>query len=411
MLKFVFTSLAASLVLLASAVSAAEPAPIKIAFIDPLSGPMAAVGQPALAQMQFVAKRLNKEGGINGHKIEIVGLDNKINPRESLVQLQKAIDDGVRYITQGDGSSVASALLNAVNKHNERSPNDRVLYLNYAAVDPVFTNERCSFWHFRFDANANMKMNALTNYIAKQKNIHKIFLIDQDYSFGHAVSKAAMKMLKQKRPDIKIVGNVFHPLAKVKDFTPYVSKIKASGADAVITGNWGQDITLLVKAAADYGLKIPFYTYYGASPGVITQVGKKGVGRIYQIAEFYGDFDDPKLAKKEVAMYKETGWDYIFLRLTNELEMLKKAAHKANSIDPEKVAFAMEGMTMSTPTGDIVMRASDHQIQMPMFVSVMKDHMKYGAEGTDYNFHKIARIDRKKVELPTTCDMKRPKKP
>lgn len=410
MLKTFFISLAASLLMLAGAASAADKAPVKMAIIDPLSGPMASVGQPALAQLQFDAARVNKEGGINGHKIEVIGLDNKINPQESLVQLQKAIDDGVRYIVQGNGSSVASALLNAINKHNERNPNDRVLFFNYAAVDPVFTNARCSFWHFRFDLNADMKMNLLTNWIAKQKNIHKIFLIDQDYSFGHAVSKSAIKMLKQKRPDIKIVGNVFHPLAKVKDFTPYVSKIKASGADAVITGNWGQDITLLVKAAADYGLNIPFLTYYGNSPGTVTQVGKKGVDRIYLIYMANGDFKNPVLAKREVAMYKEKHWDYGYWQIAYMLDLFKKAAKKADSIAPTKVAFALEGMSLDGPVGKLTMRAKDHQILMPMFLSVLKGNMKYGAEGTNYNFHAIDDFNEDQTVMPTTCHMRRPKR-
>ncbi|UWN51680.1 Leucine-, isoleucine-, valine-, threonine-, and alanine-binding protein [Alcanivorax sp. ALC70] len=370
---------------------------------------MAGAGQPAFEHLKFEAKRINANGGINGKDLEIVGLDNKVNPQESLVQLQKAIDDGVQFVTQGNGSSVASALIGAVEKHNQRNPGKEVLYLNYAAVDPSFTNERCSFWHFRFDANADMKMNALTTYIANNKDIKKVYLINQDYSFGHAVSKAAREMLKEKRPDIEIVGNDFHPLAKVKDFTPYVSKIQSSGADAVISGNWGQDITLLVKAAAEFGLDAPFYTYYGASSGVVTQLGDKGVDRIYQINEYYGDFEDPEMAKRQVEMYKETGWDFYYLRLSTMLDMFKKAADKAGSTDPVEIAKAMEGMTLETTNGEVLMRAEDHQIQLPMFMSVMKDDMEYGAEGTDYNFHKVARIERDDVTLPTTCRMRRPK--
>jgi branched-chain amino acid transport system substrate-binding protein len=332
-----------------------------------------------------------------------------VNPQESLVQLQKAIDDGIRYVTQGMGSSVGSAILAAVNKHNARNPGDEVLYLNMAAVDPAFTNERCSFWHFRFDAHVDMKMNAMTSWIEGRDDIKKVYLINQDYSFGRAVAEAATKMLKEKRPDIEIVGQDFHPLAKVKDFTPYVSKIQSSGADAVITGNWGQDITLLVKAAADYGLDMPFLTYYGAMAGVVTQVGEAGVDRIYQVNEYYGDFDKPEMAEQQVAMYEETGWDYYWLRLTTMLDMIDKAAEKAGSTDPVKVAFAMEDMTLETTTGEVLMRKSDHQMQLPLFISVLKDDMEYGAEGTDFNFHKIAEISREDVSLPTTCKMRRPK--
>lgn len=216
-------------------------------------------------------------------------------------------------------------------------------------------------------------------------------------------------MLKEKRPDIEIVGQDFHPLAKVKDFTPYISKIQSSGADAVITGNWGQDITLLVKAAADSGLELPFLTYYGAMAGVVTQVGEAGVNRIYQVNEYYGDFDKPEMAKLQVAMNEQTGWDYYWLRLTTMLDMLDKAAEKAGSTDPVKVAFAMENMSLDTTTGKVVMRKKDHQMQMPLFISVLKDDMEYGAEGTDLNFHKIAKISRQEVSMPTTCKMRRPK--
>ncbi len=405
MLKPLLSMVAAAALL----VGTASADTVRIALIDPLTGPMAAAGQSALDHLNFHAEKINANGGINGDKLEIVGLDNKVNPQESLVQLQKAIDDGIRYVTQGMGSSVGSAILAAVNKHNARNPGDEVLYLNMAAVDPAFTNERCSFWHFRFDAHVDMKMNAMTSWIEGRDDIKKVYLINQDYSFGRAVAEAATKMLKEKRPDIEIVGQDFHPLAKVKDFTPYVSKIQSSGADAVITGNWGQDITLLVKAAADYGLDMPFLTYYGAMAGVVTQVGEAGVDRIYQVNEYYGDFDKPEMAEQQVAMYEETGWDYYWLRLTTMLDMIDKAAEKAGSTDPVKVAFAMEDMTLETTTGEVVMRKSDHQMQLPLFISVLKDDMEYGAEGTDFNFHKIAEISREDVSLPTTCKMRRPK--
>ena len=405
MLKPLLSMVAAAALL----VGTASADTVRIALIDPLTGPMAAAGQSALDHLNFHAEKINANGGINGDKLEIVGLDNKVNPQESLVQLQKAIDDGIRYVTQGMGSSVGSAILAAVNKHNARNPGDEVLYLNMAAVDPAFTNERCSFWHFRFDAHVDMKMNAMTSWIEGRDDIKKVYLINQDYSFGRAVAEAATKMLKEKRPDIEIVGQDFHPLAKVKDFTPYVSKIQSSEADAVITGNWGQDITLLVKAAADYGLDMPFLTYYGAMAGVVTQVGEAGVDRIYQVNEYYGDFDKPEMAEQQVAMYEETGWDYYWLRLTTMLDMIDKAAEKAGSTDPVKVAFAMEDMTLETTTGEVLMRKSDHQMQLPLFISVLKDDMEYGAEGTDFNFHKIAEISREDVSLPTTCKMRRPK--
>lgn len=408
MFKSIRVAIATAVFVACGAAGAADKPPIRIAVIDPLSGPMANTGLPAVSLAQFEAARLNKEGGINGHPIEVVGFDNKINPQESLVQLQKAIDDGFRYIAQANSSAVGSALLNAINKHNQRNPDNRVLFLNYGAVDPVFTNDRCSFWHFRFDANADMKMNTLTDWITSHSEFKKIFLINQDYSFGHAVSEQAREMLKEKRPDIEIVGDVFHPLAKVKDFTPYVSQIKASGADAVITGNWGADITLLIKAAADYGLSTPFLTYYANSVGTVTQLGEKGVDRTYLIWLYDGDYTDPEIAARQVAMYKENNWDYQDLRVIYYMNMLKMAAEKADSIDPTKVAFALEGLQYTSPAGDAVMRADDHQILVPLFISVLKSGMKYGAEGTEFNFHQIHKFEAEETAMATSCKMQRP---
>src|SRR5712675_557967 len=257
---------------------------IKIAFIDPLSGGGASTGEAGLKTFQFIAEQLNAKGGALGKRIEIVGYDNKLNPQESLVQVQKAIDAGIRIVTQGNGSAVAAAISDFAAKFNERNPGKEFLFLNYAAVDPVLTNEKCNFWHFRWDANSDIKMEALTNFMKGQPSIKKVYLINQEYSFGQAVRAAAKKMLAAKRPDIQIVGDELHPLLKITDFAPYIAKIKASGADSVITGNWGQDMALLLKAAADAGLQVDWYTYYTEGIGSPTAIKQTGLNhRVFQV--------------------------------------------------------------------------------------------------------------------------------
>ncbi|MGI9024407.1 MAG: branched-chain amino acid ABC transporter substrate-binding protein, partial [Burkholderiaceae bacterium] len=254
---------------------------VKIAFIDPLSGILANVGQNQLKSFQYLAEKLNqKKVAGDGVTFEIVAFDNKASPQESLTQLKAAQDQGIRYVTQGNGSGAAGAILDAINKYNERNPDKPMLFMNYAAVDPDLTNSKCSFWHFRFDANSDMKMEALTNEIAKDKNIKKVYLINQNYSHGQAVARAAKEMLARKRPDIQVVGDDLHPLGQVKDFAPYIAKIKQSGADTVITGNWGNDMALLVKAGKDAGLDINYYTYYAGGLGGASAMGEAAVDHV-----------------------------------------------------------------------------------------------------------------------------------
>ena len=386
---------------------------VKIGYIDPLSGGGASIGEVGLKTFQYLADELNAAGGLNGKKVEIVPLDNKTNPQESLIQAQKAADEGVRFITQGNGSSVAAALTDWVSKYNDRNPGKEILYLNYAAVDPVLTNDKCSFWHFRWDANSDIKMAALTTFMKSQPNIKKVYLINQDYSFGHAVEQAARAMLKEKRPDIEIVGDEFHPLLKVTDFSPYIAKIKASGADSVITGNWGQDIALLLKAAADAGLQANWYTYYAGGAGGPTAIKQTGLShRVFAITEGVPNAATPEAQKWEAAFRAKEGVSLFYPRAVNEMRMLAKAADEAKSTDAKAVAEKLEGMKIEVfDGGDGFMRKDDHQFFQPMYISsfgVLDPGAKFDEEGTGWGWKLVGAVKAEDTVLPTTCKMERP---
>ncbi|MEW6768682.1 MAG: branched-chain amino acid ABC transporter substrate-binding protein [Pseudomonadota bacterium] len=386
---------------------------LKIGYIDPLSGGGASVGEIGLKTYQFLADEVNAKGGILGQKVEIVPLDNKVNPQESLIQAQKAIDAGIRYVTQGNGSAVAIALSDFITKYNERNPGKEVLYFNYAAVDPVLTNDKCSFWHFRWDANSDIKMAALTNYMKTQPAVKKVYLINQDYSFGESVRTAAIAMLKEKRPDIQIVGDEKHPLLKVQDFAPYIAKIKASGADSVITGNWGQDFALLLKAAADSGLKVNWFTYYAGGTGGPTAIKQGNLNdQVYQIAEGYANIDHKESRDFETALRAKYGFSLFYPRAVNEMRMFKLAAEKAKSLEPAKVAAALEGMDFEVFNGGKgTMRKDDHQFFQPMYIAQfgeLKNKEPFDEEKTGWGWKGAAKIDTDATVLPTTCKMTRP---
>ena len=403
----------AVLAFLVATIAVPAAAQVRIAYIDPLSGAMGATGEHGLHEIQFAAEQVNARGGALGQKIEIVPMDNKLSAQESLILLKSAIDQGIRYVSQGNGSSVAGALIDAINKHNERNPDKTVLFLNYAAVDPDFTNDKCSFWHFRFDANSDMKMEALTSHMKGEKRIRKVYLLNQDYSFGHQVAKAARAMLEAKRPDVQIVGEELHPLARVKDFAPYVAKIQASGADSVITGNWGNDLALLVKAAKDASLRTDFYTFYAGVVGAPPAMGDAGVERVKVVSVWNANGGGPGHQALFEAFKKKYGatTDPYSQGIRMSVEFLARAIDKAKSADPAKVAAAMEGMKIDGPFGAMEMRASDHQMIQPLFVATfVKADGKYRntADGTtDYAFRVDAKFDGPATARPTTCKMKR----
>jgi len=400
---------------LGAARSQTQSGTIKIAYIDPLSGMMAATGDHGLRELQFQVELLNAKGGGNGQKFEVVPMDNKLSPQESLALLNRAVDEGIHYVFQGNGSSVAAALIDGINKNNERNPDKRVVFLNYAAVDPDFTNSKCSFWHFRFDANSDMKLQAITDTMVGKKDIKKVYIIGQDYSFGHQVSKTAKELLKQKRPDVEIVGDELHPLAKVKDFAPYVAKIQAAGADTVITGNWGSDLALLIRAARDAGLKAGFYTFYAGVVGAPTAIGEAGIDRV-KVVSYYAPNDAPEKTIKGIEEFKKKYGpteDPYTTSMAHAMEMLAAAMNETKSTDPAKVAKAMEGKKTQGHFGEIEMRKDDHQLIQPLYVATFAKvdgkKVKFPADGTkDYGFRTEVKIDAAKTALPTTCQMQRP---
>ncbi len=397
------------------ATPAAADDTLKIAYVDPLSGGAASIGQIGLNQLKFIADDVNGKGGVIGKKVEIVAYDNKINPQESLVQIQKAIDAGIRIVVQGNGSSVAAAVEDFVAKYNERNPGKEIIYLNYAAIDPILTNAKCSYWHFAFDASSDEKMEALTNFMKPRKDIKKVYLIDQDYSFGHAVADAAVRMLKAKRPDIEIVGNEFHPLVKVTDFSPYVAKIKASGADTVITGNWGQDFALLIKAAADAGLKVDWYTFYAGGTGGPTAIKQANDGdHVFQITEGFSNLGykpAQDIARAFVARYSTA--PVYDPRLFTAAGMLFKAITDTKSDDPVKIAHDLEGMKYPnfSANEEGFMRKDDHQFFEPLYISTfgpLTSTEPFDEEHTGWGWKLVAQIPANETILPTTCKMKRP---
>jgi branched-chain amino acid transport system substrate-binding protein len=412
----------AGVLVFAPAPSVAAPGTVRIAFIDPLSGPFANTGESALRHFRAAVERDAVTRQLKGGRIEIVPFDNKASAQEALVQLRSVIDQGIRFVLQGQSSAAALALIDAIDKHNARNPGQEVLFLNYAALDPELTNAKCSFWHFRFDAPVDMRMEALVEAIVRDGAAKNLYLIGQDYSFGRSVAQAARAMLARKAPQARIVGDDLHPIGVVKDFSPYIAKVKAAGADAVVTGNWGNDLALLVKAAREQGFNGDFYTFYAGSPGAVTAIGKAGVGKLKQVNEWHANVqvNGKRLLEPFVSDFKRRyGEDFRYLRFLTLAEMFASALARAGDASPQRVAFALEGMRQLTPAGEVEMRTLDHQLIQPLYVSTLAVSSRLGGpvevaadvENTGFGFRTDSRIEGYATAQPTSCSMVRPPKP
>ena len=400
---------------------AAAAAPVKIALIESLSGAFANTGEAVFRNIVWAVDRVNARGGVllpaaagGARTLALSRYDSKGQNEEALSALRAAIDDGARVVMQGNSSATAAVLIDAINKHNERDPSKRVLFLNYSAVDPILTNEKCSFWHFRFDAHADMRMAALMDVLRADPALKSVYLIGQDYSFGQAVLRDAKKQLGAQRPDVAIVGDELHPVGRVKDFAPYAVKIKTSGAQAVITGNWGNDLTLLVKAAREVGFNGSFYTFYGNALGAPAAIGDAGVGKVVAVADwlpnvpgaqseaFYQSFRE---------RFPKPQDDYVHMRMQLMVEALAQSIEAAGSVDATAIARQMEKASVRLAGRSGRMRAADHQFQQSLVVGVMDKQgapgVRFDVEGSGYGFRVVRDIPADKAQQPHSCTMQR----
>ncbi|MDR3018446.1 MAG: branched-chain amino acid ABC transporter substrate-binding protein [Delftia acidovorans] len=396
--------------------------PIRLALIESLSGPFANTGEAVFRNLLWATERVNARGGVPlppaqgaARPLAIERHDSKGQNEEALSALRAAIDGGARVVMQGNSSAVAAVLVDAIARHNERDPARRVLYLNYSAVDPALTNERCSFWHFRFDAHADMRMAALMQVLREDAAVRSAYLIGQDYSFGQAVLREARRQLAAQRPDVAIVGDELHPVGRVKDFAPYAAKIKASGAQAVITGNWGNDLMLLVKAAREAGFDGRFYTFYGNALGAPAALGEAGVGKVLAVADWLPNVPGPDsqaFYKAFRERFPRPADDYVHMRMQLMIEALAQSMARAGSTDTVAVAQALEGAEVALAGRKGRMRAADHQFQQALVVGVMDRQgapgVPFDVEGSGYGFRVVREIEAARAEQPAMCRMRRP---
>ena len=422
-LKTAVLALCAATLCLPFAGAQAQVVPVKLAMIEGLSGANGNGGEAVFRNLVWAVERVNARGGVKLAGIStpllLTRYDSKGQTEDALSALRAAIDDGARFVLQGNSSAVAAALIDAVNKHNEREPAKRVIFLNYAAVDPALTNEKCSFWHFRFDAHADMRMAALMEVMREDKSLKSVYLIGQDYSFGHAVLREAKRQLSVQRPDVQIAGEELHPLGRVKDFLPYANKIKASGAQAVITGNFSSDLTLLIKAGKDVGFDGKFYTFYGNALGAPAAIGDAGIGKVVAVADW---LPNVPTAGSELfyqsfrARYPLPADDYVHMRMQLMIEALAQALSNtdkpASAIDMVATVSQLERASVSLNGQSGTMRAADHQFQQALVVGLMDrvgtSGVKFDVEGSGYGFRVVKTLSPAAAEQPTSCKMVRP---
>ena len=393
---------------------AASAAPVKIGVLETLSGPQASSGQAYRAAVRYAIDQINAAGGWNGEPVQLLEYDNQGGPTGAADKLKAAAADGVHLIVQGASSAIGGQITEDVRKHNLRNPGKEMVYINVGAEALELTGEKCNFYHFRFAGDAQVRTKALVSAM-KQANAlgTRVYSINQNYSWGQDMERAIVD--NASAGGYQVVEKTLHDVNKVQDFAPYVAKIAAAKADSVLTGNWSNDLLLLMKASKSAGLKVRFGTVYLDQPGNLANAGDLAVGH-FVVHTFNAESGGAE-GEKFVNDYKaKTGHDPVFIEpqtvfgMAMVADALKRTPAEGGKLNVNAFAKALESATYKSPMGEMRMRAADHQVQMPMVVSTVSKDARYKADDTDMGFKPVKRFSAAEASTPAqaSCAMKRP---
>lgn len=396
------------------ATTAAMAAPVKIGLVETLSGPQASSGLAFRAAVRYSIDKLNAAGGWNGEPVQLVEYDNQGGPAGASDKLKAAISDGVQIVVQGASSAIGGQITEDVRKHNLRNPGKEIVYVNVGAEALELTGEKCNFHHFRFAGNAQVRTKAL---VQAMKQAHalgtKVYSINQNYSWGQDMERAIVD--NAAAGGYQVVEKTLHDVNKIQDFAPYVSKISAAGAETVITGNWSNDLLLMMKASKAAGLKARFGTVFLDQPGNITNAGETAVGH-FVVHAFNAEAAGAE-GERFVADYTaKAGHAPVFIEpqtvfgLDMVADALKRTKPEGGALNVNSFAKTLETTTLKTPMGEARMRAADHQVLLPLVVSMVTKDARYKVDGTDMGFKpvKVFSADEAATPAQASCKMQRP---
>ena len=406
-------------ILVMSAVSAAaalsatalHAEPLKIGIIESLSGAQTSTGRLYANAVKYGVDRINEAGGFNGEPVTVTEYDNAGGSPEAADKFRQAVADGVDIIFQGASSAIAGQLTEDVRKHNIRNPGKEVIFINLGGEAMELTGDKCQFYHFRYTTTAPMRVNALVSAMKESGDLgDKVYSINQNYSWGQDMQAAVEAAAAEA--GYTVVDEVLHDVNKIQDFAPFVARIRSAGPDTVFTGNWSNDLLLLMKAAGDAGLDVTFATAFLDQPGNIANAGKTALGHYiannYDNAATDGEFAESyKAATGHYPIFVEGHTAFAVGALQQALGAVDFGG---GDIDTTKIALALEDTTYESPIGPISVRKEDHQTIRPVVVSKVVEDPKYPADGTNMGFETVKVIagDQAISPVQDSCKMERP---
>ena len=350
---------------------------IKIAIVASHSGPAAVVGQIYWISALWAAHDINKRGGIlvDGKRkmVEMIKANTESKPAIAKKVCERMVLQEKVHVLWGTNGSHIMKVINQV------AAKYKVIAQCAASLsDELYDAKNFTRYSFMTSFQTSQIGRAAAYYYSQRKKEKKFYILCQDYLFGHSMAEGFKEGLKQYYPEAEIVGEDYHKLF-LTDFAPYLTKIKASGAEAIFTGDWIPDAANLLKQARQMGITLPIANTFLDEPNMLHDVGVEGTKGLLNISQ-YGTENPSFKTPGQIKAYKQwndlwkTKWTAPYNTMlykhgtgnigsyTQQTYWLLSVIERAGSTDPEKIIKTWEGDTFKMTNGKVLtMRATDHK--------------------------------------------------
>ncbi len=382
---------------------------IKIGVLEPRSGPVKYVGDKHIAALGYAVEQVNATGGLLGRKLEIVVADSEMKGDVATRRANDLIfSEKVDFLT-GLGSTVGKAA-------SQIASQNRKIFFTPTSEAVELTGEEFLDTTFRCTVNTEMHSALLAVYFTKlaSRTYEKFYLLSEDDNFGRSATAGfKRKFAALKRPSQSIVGEEYHPFQRLQDFGPYITKVRASGAEVVITSDWGQDLRLLLQQGRALGWNTKVGSFFLNDPSTLQAIGTDAIGHV-TASDYLVTVDSPanvEFVRKWRARYPNAPLesrvpDLTMGRYAECVRWLADVITKAGSLDTARLIKAWEGAKFETVWGQVEMRACDHQMQTPGYVAEVMPPEKIPHEiryfGKDFPYiGRSVRISRDDITQPS----------
>lgn len=338
----------------------AEPAPgapVKIGYLASLTGFCSTFSQEYVKGAELAVKRVNEQGGVLGHKLQLIVRDDKATPTVGVAQARDLVVSGhVKYLAGTCSSAVGKSVEQLVANPSH------VIYA-VGVSDPTVFSGGPTIYAFNTIPTAKIEGENAAAYVRAHPQWKRIAVISEDYSYGYQVTAAFRKAMRGSAQTI--VSQDYVPSGGT-DYAPYIDKLIAEHPDAVYSTVITEDTVTLVKQALPLGLfdetnvfGIMDYATIDAMPK--PPVGIEGYTYYPSSSIYHTPFaHDLEALGGAVANGGAAGDAF------NQIQLIAQGIVKAKSTDPTKVREALSGATVQTVQGNVTIHKCNHEVAMPI---------------------------------------------